>query len=383
MNWDTVVVGAGPAGSAVAARLAVLGHRTLLLERGSFPRRKPCGECLSPAAVDQLQRLGALAGVEALDPAPLDGWRVVAPGGASFTGRFPAGKRGMGVRRSRLDEVLARHAASCGAVLREGVRVTDLLRENGRVLGVRTSTHSGTGAERAPLVIGADGLRSVVLRRLGLVKRPPRLRKVALVAPLKGPATSTLGELRLFSGGCVGLAPVDGGGWNGVVVAGEELGAEVRGDGDGFFDRTVRRVAGDGFRRVEPVLATGPFDWPVKGAVADGALLVGDAAGYYDPFTGQGVYRALRGAELAANAAERALGSGDLCARSLASYDRAVRRAFLPGVRVQRLIELVLARPRLFGAIAGRLRARPGLADRLVAVTGDLAPVRTLWGISP
>jgi flavin-dependent dehydrogenase len=127
------------------------------------------------------------------------------------------------------------------------------------------------------------------------------------------------------------------------------------------------------------VLATGPFDWPTRGAVIDGAAVVGDAAGYYDPFTGQGIYRALRGAALLAETADAALRAGDLSSEALAPYEQARRSAFAPGTRLQRLIEVFISRPRLLGAMAERFRRSPELADALVAVVGDLQPVRSLW----
>jgi flavin-dependent dehydrogenase len=112
--------------------------------------------------------------------------------------------------------------------------------------------------------------------------------------------------------------------------------------------------------------------------VADGAVLVGDAAGYYDPFTGQGIFRALRGAELAAEAVGAALRRGDASAAALAGYERERRRAFGAGERMQRLVEAFVARPRALAVVSRRLGRRPELADALIRVTGDLDPVRSL-----
>ncbi|HKP77131.1 MAG TPA: hypothetical protein VJT67_16485, partial [Longimicrobiaceae bacterium] len=91
------------------------------------------------------------------------------------------------------------------------------------------------------------------------------------------------------------------------------------------------------------------------------------------------IYRALRGAELAAEAAHAALVAGDVSARALAPYERARRRAFGPGERMQHVVEGFVSRPRLLSAIGRRFTARPWLADAVIRVTGDVSPVRTLF----
>ncbi|MBA4158155.1 MAG: FAD-dependent monooxygenase [Gemmatimonadetes bacterium] len=373
---DVVVVGGGPAGSATAARLADAGHCVLLLDRAHFPRPKPCGECLNPAAVAALAALGVLGAVQAAGPARLRGWRIQPHDSLAFSGSFPDDVNGFALSRAVLDEILLDHARSRGVVVRMGEQVTDLLWSDGFVVGVRTRAEE----IRARLVVGADGLRSIVVRKLNLLRRPPRLRKLALAAHVRGVGDlDEQGVMYVHEGGCVGVAAVGDGTANIVVVAEGEEAAHVAGNRNGYFDRTVRRYpALSAAERIEEVLATGPFDWPTRGAVADGALLVGDAAGYYDPFTGQGIFRALRGAELAAGTAGAALRHGDVSAAALAPYERARRRGFGPGERVQRLVEFFVARPDLLKAVAGRLARRPALADALIAVTGDLKPVRSL-----
>ena len=231
-------------------------------------------------------------------------------------------------------------------------------------------------------MVGADGLRSVVLRRLDLLRRAPRLRKLALTAHVAGVGDGDgHGELYVVAGGCVGVAAVGNGTANVTVVVAGGAARGVAGRREEYFDAALGCIARlRGGTRVGAVLATGPFDWPVRSAVAEGALLVGDAAGYYDPFTGQGIYRALRGAEMAAATATAALRANDLSARALAPYERARRVAFAPGERLQRLIEAVTSRPRLFDGVAPHLARHAALTDTLVAVTGDVAPVRALIG---
>ncbi|WP_420128533.1 NAD(P)/FAD-dependent oxidoreductase [Longimicrobium sp.] len=376
MTWDTIVVGGGPAGSAAAALLARGGWRTLIIDRAHFPRRKPCAECINPAGVAALRRLGVLDRVMDAGPARLDGWRIVSDAGPSFLGRFSGGVHGIALPRETLDAILLDHARDAGAQVRTGIKVTDLPRdEDGRVRGVIAGGEEIAGR----IVIGADGLRSIILRRLGLLARAPRLRKLALTAHVRGlPDMRGCGQMRARGRRCVGIAEVGGGLANVTVVVPGEQAHEVGGHADAYFDAALRECGFADAQRVDDVLATGPFDCPVRGAVADGALLVGDAAGYYDPFTGQGIYRALRGAELAAETVGAALRAGDTSAAALMPYERARRRAFGPGERLQHVVEAFVSRPRLLGWAARRLDRRPQLGDAIIHATGDVRPVRSL-----
>jgi flavin-dependent dehydrogenase len=380
--WDVIVVGGGPAGAATATHLCGRGFHVLVLDREHFPRDKPCGEFINPAGVQALSRLGVLAEVEANWPAAISGWEIHPQGGPSFRASFSPGVTGLGLPRTALDTLLLDQARGRGAEVWTGVQVLDVLRgASGAVMGVRMRESDGEEHEiRARIVVGADGLRSVVVRRLDLLSRAPNLRKVALTAHLRTTRDlSGLGRFFMHGSMYIGVAEV-GAGLLGVavVVSGEEV-QRVAGQPEEYFDGAIAR---EPFfaetQRIEPVIATGPFDWPTRCAVHDGAVLVGDAAGYYDPFTGQGIYRALRGAELAAPVIDQVLRNGDVSAAALLPYESAQRRSFAPGVRLQRVIEAVLSRPRAMRAVARALAARPSVADALLAATGDVAPVGSL-----
>src|SRR5205823_12522322 len=138
------------------------------------------------------------------------------------------------------------------------------------------------------------------------------------------------------------------------------------------------RLAGrfDSRRVVRRVLATGPFArWSQRPvARGGGALLVGDAADFFDPFTGQGIYSALRGGELAASAILETLATG----ASLARYARARRRAFMGKWMLERMIGLAVGWPGLIERVVGRLTRRPAVADLLVRATGNCVPARAV-----
>ncbi|HEY0995100.1 MAG TPA: FAD-dependent monooxygenase [Gemmatimonadaceae bacterium] len=390
-NFDLIVVGAGPAGSCTATLAARAGARVLLLDRATFPRPKPCAEYLSPQASRILERLGALSLVEGAGAAHLAGMLVRAPGGASARGEFAAAHgfrgfrdEGLALRRTILDTILLERARDAGAEVREGLHVADVVRDRrGRVTGVRT-TGEGAGEIRARIVVGADGLRSVVARRLGLTHRARWPRRLALVAHYRGVhGMDGVGEMHVERDGYVGLADVGDGLTNVAMVVPAARAAGMGGDPTGFMERWLAtrpqlapRFAGA--VREGAVRATGPFAVHAARATAPGAALVGDAADFFDPFTGEGIYAALRGGELLADAlaAHDAFLSPHRADRALAAYEASRRREFRGKWAVERIIGSVVASPLAMNRAIGALGRRKDMIDLLVGVTGDFVPAR-------
>jgi menaquinone-9 beta-reductase len=370
-RWDAIVVGAGPAGSATALGLARAGATVLLLDRAKFPREKPCSEYLSPESTRVLERLGAdvLAAVAAAAPAHLTGMKIVGPSGAAVVGRFETFSYAL--PRTSFDAILLSAAARAGATVRERVKVEELIYEDGAVAGVvaRETPSGKRETYRGGVVVGADGLRSVVARRLGRVHAigPRRVAFTAHVADVAG--VHELGEMHVGRPGYTGLGPIG----NGVTTVALVLPIAEARRGERFFAELDRfpGVAGrfDPRRIVRPIMATGPFARWSRRAVArgGGALLVGDAADFFDPFTGQGIYSALRGAELAAEA---------ILAGDLGQYARARRREFMGKWILERMIGIAVGWPALIERVVGRLIRRPELADLLVRATGNCIPAR-------
>ena len=388
---DVLVVGGGPAGASAAFHLARAGLAVRILDRAIFPRPKTCAEYLSPEASRLLDAMGVLGDVERAGAAQLTGMIVRAPNGRRIHGEFAAPHgfrgfrdRGLALRRELLDMHLLGAARGAGATVEEGVRATDLLRDTrGRVVGVRAVDGDGRAVERrARLVVGADGLRSIVARRLGVARSRRWPRRLALVAHYRGVREiGSCGEMHVTRDGYLGLADVGGDETNVALVVPAARARGMAGDAAGFLDRWIAgtphlasRFAGA--TRTDAVRATGPFASRARRAWAPGAALVGDAADFFDPFTGEGVYAALRGGELLAPFAAAALAAstpGD-ADRALAAYDAARRREFGGKWRVERLVGAAVGWTPLLDRAAIALERRRDMADVLVGVAGDFVP---------
>lgn len=389
---DLVVVGGGPAGTTLAGLVALRGWSVVLLDRARFPRPKPCGECLNPGAVASLDRLGLLDDVLALEPAVLEGW-VVRTAGAEARGRFGGGLRALGVPRIRLDMALLDAARARGVKVIENAHVVSVQpATKDRKLPTVTVRFRG-GPEsvvEGRVVAGADGLRSVVSRSINASSRAPKLRRVSLTSLVSWRGrTSRLGMLDVRDGITLGVARVSRCEdlWNVTVVADSRRhGPALRVDPNGFVQQVLEARVGDGarVRVVNGPWASGPFDRPVRRVWGPGIVVVGDAAGYFDPLTGQGVYRALRSSELAATAVEETLRAAGPPWPALRGYDRALRSELAPGRRVQRAVEAVMSRRWVRRSVLRRLANTHGL-DAVIRVTGDADPAIRLadprwWG---
>lgn len=389
---DVLVVGGGPAGTATAIHAARAGLEVLLVDRATFPREKACAEYLSPEAGRDLEALGVLAEVEAAGAQQLEGMRIVSDDGAAVTGRFAAATGyvphrpyGLAVRRTVLDTILLRAAARAGVEVREGVAADRLLRERGAVTGA-VLRESGTHREVASrIVVGADGLRSLVARELGLARQGAPHR-VALVAHLAGVhGLGACGEMFCGAGWYVGMAPLGGGVCNVAMVVPLADRNAIALDRNTYFRRRLAslpelaaRTAG--FEVVREILMAGPFASRARRAVADGALLVGDAAEFYDPFTGEGIFAALRGGRLAAEALAEALaGGGRATENALRPYRDARRRAFWDKAVLERVVGLAATHPAVMRRFTRRLGPHEGVADLWIGAAGDTVPVRALF----
>lgn len=383
MRPDVLVVGGGPSGSTLATLMARRGWTVVVVDRASFPRPKPCGEFLSPGALRAMERLRIT--VPERDRGTVTGW-VLQADGMEVATSFPSGAPGASMPRHRLDSTLLSQAR------REGVKVLERATWVGGVPGVPFDGVAGTGrtlvrirTDSGPLflrprvLVGAGGLRCPVSRALQPESRVRPGRKISLTGHVRGVSCPPrFGHLFVQGDLTVGLAPSDEAGllWNATVVVPRERGEELRAAGARrfFFECLTRAglpVGGDLVLEAGgPVASSGFRNRPGR-AFAGRAVLVGDAQGYFDPFTGQGIYQALRSAELLAPWLHLALMKRMPWNGALGAYSRRLARERRRTHLLQRAVEWWLTSGPLRPALSRTLPRLSLLFGAIMEATTD------------
>ena len=395
---DVLIVGAGPAGSVAGAILARAGVRVRIVDRATFPRDKLCGDTVNPGTLARLRALDLASGIDERS-LRVDGMRVTGERGVAIEGHYPRGVSGRAITRRDLDWLLLQQAMAAGCQFESGVAVRRaIVTEDGaaRRVGGALIGGDGSGSPMAARVtLAADGRHSKIAFSLGLAQHPGRPRRWAIGAyfenlmpagvrhpsdphpdPRLTPSfvTPSFGEMHVRRGYYIGVAPVPGGLTNVCLVKPSGAGDAALGDPASLLTATLARdpmlrARAAGARLVGPPVVLGPLAVDVRDAAIDGLLLAGDAAGFIDPMTGDGLRFATHGAELAAAAALQALEHGWTGVHERLAAAR--RDAFGGKWRFNRALRALVGSPRGVDAAALGVRIAPALLRAVISRAGD------------
>ena len=379
LTWDVVVVGGGIAGSTAAALLAQSGLRVLLLDKGSWPRQKVCGEFLSPEGVDVLSRLGVWRRLEAHTPKRIHTLALSTRGGEARRHLFLPG---WGVSRWVLDHQLWEHAQSLGVVAWARSPAVQLIGdyEGGFSLTVQQPGRPSQHVQARAVVCAAGRhWRPPGGRRTTRASRRPAF--VGLKAHFRGVHLDGRVELHAVRHGYCGLVEVDGDAANLCCWVQTDALRLAGGTPQHFLTSALRQNACLRARLHEAK----PLDsvWTAVSytyrrlptPVQDGIWHIGDSAAMVAPLTGDGMGLGLRSAELAATIMQAAFRRELTWERAAAEYDRRWRRAFLPRLRWGRCLEAILLRPPLAKLGCLTLNLAPQLMDAMYRRTREMPPV--------
>ena len=379
---DVLIAGAGPAGAVAGAILARAGARVRIVDRAVFPRDKLCGDTLNPGTLARLTALDLAAGIDQRS-LRVDGMRVTGERGVAIEGRYPGGASGRAITRRDLDWLLLQQAVAAGCQFEPGVAVRRAIVDQQGTARAVSGAIIGAGGREQPIAaritIAADGRHSTIAFGLGLAQHPPRPRRWAIGAYFEkflpdraGPLT--LGEMHVRRDHYIGVAPIPGGLTNVCLVKPSFPGDAALGDPAALLTAALARDPqlrdrAAGARLIGTPVVLGPLAVDVREAAIDGLLLAGDAAGFIDPMTGDGLRFATHGAELAAAAALQALEHGWAGVHDRLAAER--RRAFAGKWRFNRALRALVASPRGVEAAAVGARFAPGVLHAVIARAGD------------
>ena len=343
-SFEVAIVGAGPAGSTCAAFCAAAGLRTLLIEREKFPREKVCGDCLNPSCWPVLRRLGIAERVRQLPHGILNAVEFIAVGGRKVIIDLPPGEESeIAIKRSLFDMLLMSRARELGTQVYEETTVTALTSSNGWTI---ETARGATFAART--LVGADGRNSTVARLCNLLPRPARER-VALQAHI--PLPPGFGDrivLQFLREGYSGQAPVNDKELNLCLVSKPSNLSALRCWAEQRFSLNEDHL----WRTITPLtrVALSPAH--------DKLFMVGDAARVVEPFTGEGIYYALRSGELAAQAIVKTV-RGNYDVDPLNEYAQAHAAMYRGRLWVNRLARAAVLSPRIASFFIHVARVQP------------------------
>jgi flavin-dependent dehydrogenase len=376
---DIVIIGAGLAGSSLAAELAGRGWDVVLLERRQLAQQhKVCGEFLSPESQDSLRAMGLYDAVAALGPAPMTDAVLLSRRGVQLRVRLPG--RAWGVSRFALDAALMEAAAQRGAAVRLGAAVSAVQAEQGSYEVIISGRGDATTSVRARAVVAACGRHPPPGLRTSADAPHARPSYVGVKCHYAGLDLPAEVRLYLFDGGYVGLCPIEGGRANVCMLVDRATFAQAGSvpamiARAGELNPTFARHLAGGRALPEAAVAVAPVDTGRPAAPWDRFARIGDAAVMIPPLCGDGMAMALRGAELCAPLAHAFLRGDRSLAAWQAAHCAAWHHEFDGPVWIGRQLQHLLSLPGVSGTLLGIGALLPPLSSRLVRATrGQLRP---------
>lgn len=411
MTYDLIIVGGGPCGAAAALYARRHGLRILLLDKATFPRDKVCGDALSGKSVAILRELDLLDGVRQLPGAAISRIIFTSPRHTelvidlrqSSLNQVP---EGFVIRRRNFDRFLFEEARQAADTCLEDFTVTDLMYEDpgrtrqprravdgepgeaGFVCGVRGRQGNNAEVEhRGRITLGADGYNSLVARKTGLYRHDPRHWVVALRQYYRnvGGLTDQI-ELHYVDEvipGYFWIFPLENGCANVGIGMLHQYIKERKVDLRQILKAAIDSPAFRGrFTDAEPLEEPTGWNLPVgskhRRIVGNGFMLLGDAAGLIDPFTGEGIGNALYSARFAVETAREAIEAGDVSEAFLAHYDRRLWEAIGGELKVSTQLQKIGRHRLLLNFVVDKAARNKEVGDLIASMIANEVPRKKL-----
>ena len=383
--FDVVVIGGGPAGCAMALDLNRRGYDVALCDQAKFPRDKVCGEFISPGADPILEWLGVLASIEALAPKRLKGVAISSYESAELEIDYPVSTEtglrpsSLSVPRYQLDALFLKQVQNAGVKVFEQHKVTDFIFDDDCVAGVHGWDENKTSFSlQAKLVVDAGGRNAVSLRKFNLKQEGNG--KIAFSAHWQGVRLpDDYCYMHVSRPGYTGISSVGNGRANVVLVVDRSAldGKKAETLYHNVLMSNCRRCEMlQGAERVEPVRSVDSLAFAVKPVPCGGLTLVGDAMGFIDPFTGEGIYLSLRSSQIAGEVIHAGFQNSNFSRKFLSVYNARRQEEFGDKCLLSRVLQWLIYNRPFCNGVMKRLSTNRVLAETLVGVIGDILPAK-------
>lgn len=388
-SFDVIVIGGGPAGCAMALDLNRRGYDVALCDQAKFPRDKVCGEFISPGADPILEQLGVLGSIEAMSPQRLKGVAISSYESEELEIDYPPSiKTGLkpsslSVPRYQLDALFVKQVKSAGVKVFEQHKVTDFIFDEGCVAGVQGWDENKTPFSlSSKLVVDAGGRNAVSLKKFNLKQKPKGNTKIAFSAHWQGVRLpDDYCYMHVSCPGYTGISSVGNGRANVVLVVNHSA---LDGDNpEAFYHRVLmknfrRYNILQGGERVEPVRSVESLSFTVRPVPCGGLILVGDAMGFIDPFTGEGIYLSLRSSQIAGEVIDVGFQSSNFSRSFLSDYDARRQAEFGGKFLLSRVLQWLIYNRPFCNRVMKSLSTNQVLAETLAGVIGDILPAKNV-----
>jgi flavin-dependent dehydrogenase len=374
-SYDVIVAGGGPAGSSASIHLALNGFSVLLLEQKRFPREKLCGEFISPECLVHFNNLGVADVIELAGPAEIIQTKFYGQNGRSVTVPSSSfGGRALGLSRAVMDHNLLQRARRVGVTVIENASVSDLINNNGRVVGVRIKTTEGVNEAQADVVLDATGRSRSLCRKVNETTGSKRSKLIAFKAHFTETAVAQATcEIYAYLRGYGGLSSIEGNLSNLCFIVSAADVRRYSSSPEAILQQLVMKnkrafaTLKNAKRSSEWLSASWEHFGGMSASPAPGLLAAGDSAAFIDPFTGSGMLMAFDNADLVSRVIVRSrkkLKSEEGVRELSREYIREYARAFNSRLRLCSLLR--------------RAAFNPILAETVITLCGASSRLREI-----
>jgi menaquinone-9 beta-reductase len=372
---DVLIIGAGPAGALAAHKMAKAGVRVVVLEKSPEIKRKICGEYLCPLGLELLKEEGLAAEIVG-DFLKLKGMLIVTAQGTEVVTEFPSPElyQGVSVNRAIFDANLIKRAQQSGAEVHLSAEVKNIHRS-----GEHWVVESNQGTYMARVLIGADGRRSIVSKCLDNDIMNDGKRVAIHAFAFLQTENIRQGEMHLFADGAyIGINPTGTQEVNFSLVLDandlQKLGGPLKALNAYLSQSSQLSKRFHIFENEAQVKATFPIQHRTKTIIpSQNVALIGDAAGFVDPLTGEGMYNALLSSQILADEIIKDLKTSLFVQqKTFARYKYQYSKVLNHKIMLNRFFQIIIRRPKLVEGIARFLLKRQSRADAFIGIIGNI-----------